>query len=144
VRQLIICTFFLSSCFLGIEGNDTISSSEAARAIKEAAFTNVVRCHPEVLENKGSYPVFSLTQILCLTEADEYNLLRRSDVDGCVDRTLVFPCQESIDKTALFTAFFANHCPISTVNMPSTTVSHPFQGNAIPKSNSELFWYGCL
>lgn len=127
---------------MSVDGNDTVSTSEAINSLKVAGLAGVSLCHQDQ-EPKLFGSVSGITQIVCLQPTDPSMLLRKSDVDGCVDRILAFPCQETVEMTSLYKMFFATMCPMKRVRFLSSHVSYPFQGN-ITTSDTEDFWYGCM
>ena len=107
--------------------------------------TNTVRYHPGVEQGeKYTGNVFGLIQALCMDASDPYLLVRRSDVEGCADRIIVFPCQETTEMTIFYSMILATNCPIEIVQYAFNDVSHPLQGNIITGARDGLFWFSCL
>ncbi|EHQ06967.1 hypothetical protein [Leptonema illini] len=141
MRRILLVFVILSSCTFGVDGDETVSTGEALQELKLAALSNVLRCHPEAVEAE----TYALQQSLCLDAENKSILLRRSDVEGCVERIRFFPCQDSYSMTIFFTRVFAMNCPMETVPFAFNSVSHPFQGNIMTGFDGRPgFWYSCL
>ncbi|KAB2934316.1 MAG: hypothetical protein F9K24_04625 [Leptonema illini] len=145
MRRILLILVILSSCTLGIDGDETVSAGEAARTLQGAVMTNTVRCHPGIVQGeKYTGNIFALTQALCMDASDPYLLLRRSDVEGCADRISVLPCQGTTEMTIFYSMILATNCPIEIVQYAFNNVSHPLQGNIMTGARDGLFWYSCL
>lgn len=140
MRRIFLILVILSSCTLGVDGDETIRAREAAGMLSKAAFSVYLRCRD------GESTGFGLTpQSTCIKASDPDMLVRRSDVLGCVDRTAVLPCMDSALTSDIIATNFAMNCSIETVPFLINDVSHPLQGNLFRDlaSSQSMFYYGC-
>jgi hypothetical protein len=140
MRRIFLILVILSSCTLGVDGDETIRAREAAGMLSKAAFSVFLRCRDEESTN-----VWLTPQSTCIKASDPDLLVRRSDVLGCVDRTAVLPCMDSAFVSDIIATNFAMNCSIETVPFLINDVSHPLQGNLLTDltSSQSKFYYGC-
>lgn len=142
MRRILLVFVILSSCTVGVDGDETIRAREAAGMLSKAAFSVYLRCRDE--ESK-SFGLMTMPQSTCIKASDPDMLVRRSDVLGCVDRTAVLPCMDSAFVSDIIATNFAMNCSIETVPFLINNVSHPLQGNLLTDltSSQSKFYYGC-
>jgi len=142
----LLLTLVFATIRCSVDGNETIPAGEAARILKGAMITTILRCHP--IDSQPTNPLlaqFELSQPSCFAAYNKQLLVRQSDVEGCADQIRFMPCQPQRVMTAVLVSVFAANCPIQVVHFLINDVHHSFQGNIIQNGKSDpVFYFACM
>lgn len=146
---ILVLIALLSSCILGVEGDDTIRARDAAGDLNQAMAARQLVCRESVTDSVEST---TFLQPPCVGATDGDRFLMKVDVQDCVNTLLYWPCPDTASGLSTMTFAMnqtAINCPARTVPFLFNDASPPIQGHILSIASSDyetggVFYFACF
>lgn len=143
---LCIPLFLLGQCVLGVSGDDTIKAGKAASQMNKAITLALLRCQEE---NGSQRSLIGTPPQPCIGATEKQKLLRRDDVEKCINTILFWQCSGDITLDSFAMNQVGIGCPARSDAFLFNNLGPPWQGHILSISSGDngtggTFYFACF